>query len=171
MGVGVVGIVLIILRSVAADKRPAAFEYIRRRGQYRACAPVVVAKNGLQCRTAGEHITHIRHVVGVERTEVKRREFFATLEHTAHIRHLAGVELTQVKRRKGLTAEEHAVHIRHIGRIERTEVKRREFFATLEHTAHIRYLVGIEFTQVKFSKRWAVEHMAHIRHFGGIEIF
>ena len=117
MGVGGVGIVLIILRSVAADKRPAAFEHIRRRGQYRACAPVVVAKNGLQCRTAGEHITHIRHVVGVERTEVKRREFFATLEHTAHIRYLVGIEFTQVKFSKRWTVE-HMAHIRHFGGIE-----------------------------------------------------
>ena len=94
-GVGGVGIVLIILRSVAADKRPAAFEHIHRRGQYRACVPIIITQNGLQGLTIEEHKTHIRHFLCIERTQVKRREFFTVIEHPAHIRNFVSHEIFQ----------------------------------------------------------------------------
>ena len=95
MGVGGVGMVLIIRRSVAADKRPAAFEHIHRRGQYRACVPIIITQNGLQGLTIEEHKTHIRHFLCIERMQVKRREFFTVIEHPAHIRNFVSHEIFQ----------------------------------------------------------------------------
>ena len=197
MGVSGVGMVLIIRRSVATDQRRAVVEHIRRPVQYSACAQILVANNGLQCSTAVEHLSHILHIGRIERTQIKRREFFTVVEHTvhilhigriertevkrcefctaaehaAHIRHLAGVERTEVKRRKGHTAFEHLPHFRHLlCIIKRTQIKRREGLTCTEHTTHIRHFLCIERTQVKRCEFCTTaEHTTHIRHIGRIE--
>ena len=71
MGVSDAGMTRIILRSVAADQRPAAFEHIRRRGQYRALVPGITAVDRCQPHAREEHVTHVGHLAGVERIEIQ----------------------------------------------------------------------------------------------------
>ena len=71
MGVSDAGMTRIILRSVAADQRPAAFEHIRRRGQYRALVPGITAVDRCQPHAREEHVTHVGHLDGVERIEIQ----------------------------------------------------------------------------------------------------
>ena len=71
MGVSDAGMTRIILRSVAADQRPAAFEHIRRRGQYRALVPGITAVDRSQPHAHEEHVTHVGHLAGVERIEIQ----------------------------------------------------------------------------------------------------
>ena len=169
MGVSDLGMVLIKRCSVAADQRGTIVEHIFRVLQGRTLAPIAIANDGLQRRTAVEHTIHDLHLVNIERIEVKLGQRRTILEHILHIRHLAGVERTEVKFSKRWTVE-HMAHIRHLLRIERTQVKRGKVIASLEHSLHIRHFVRIKMTEVKRGKcRTAAEHKTHICHLLRIE--
>ena len=47
--------------------------------------------------TAREHAAHIRHIHGIELTDIERGEFWTAREHVTHICHLLSIEVCDVE--------------------------------------------------------------------------
>ena len=113
-GVGLVCLAGIIFGALPPDERSTTFEHIIGR----TWIPFVIAINGLQRRTALEHIAHICHIGGIEFAYVQRGQRRTAPEHIAHIRHVGGIEMAEVQLGQRRTSREHVCHISHYGCIE-----------------------------------------------------
>ena len=59
-------------------------------------------------------MSHIRHILSIETTDIKRGQASTVSEHPLHIRHILSIETTDIKRGQASTAPEHNAHICHI---------------------------------------------------------
>ena len=94
-GIGLVHVVAIVGRSLAAHDAVASKEHLIRQSNA-INAPVTVHKDGRQIVTATEHLSRVGHISGVETAQVKARQAFAANEHSCHIGDLPGVKVTHV---------------------------------------------------------------------------
>ena len=139
-------------------------------------APRVIASDSLQRGASREHLSHVRHVPGVEFPEVERLQPGAAVEHICHVHHSAGVKLGEVQLFERRAAIEHGAHVGHVGRkksvvqqrVEGDGPQRRTAF---EHMCHIFRRPGIKTADIQiFQTYTSTEHTAHVLHVLGLEV-
>ena len=163
-GVGLVDVVFAVARGPGDTyQRMTFFEQIMGLCQRLACAPVVVAIDGLQVKTAVEHVLHRRRLDHVKVAEVNLFECVAVFEHGVHALHFPGVETAQVERRERLATEEHSVHICYILRVEPAQVNILQCGTLIEHTIHRFHFVRDEVAHALDGSHFpeSFEHSVH----------
>ena len=92
VGIGLVRVVGIVGRALAAHQAGAVLEHAVRRSHSR-CAPPAADINGRQHVTAREHASHVSHLGRVEAAQVNGCQLCTFTKHPSHISHRTGLQV------------------------------------------------------------------------------